>query len=167
MNKMLTFIAVAGLMIFLLGLGCSQNAVLPEPAIHAAEKTSPKAPEKKAVQPPKEPVRELTFRKIYFDFDKSDLREDMRDILAEHARNLKENPQIKLRIEGHCDERGTIEYNLALGERRVNNVKMYLVNYGITPERLETISYGKERPVDTGHNEAAWAKNRRAEFKKL
>jgi len=69
-----------------------------------------------------------------------------------------------LRIEGHCDERGTIEYNLALGERRANSVKNYLVNYGIDPNRLTTISYGEERPKDPRHNEEAWAKNRRVEF---
>ena len=77
---------------------------------------------------------------------------------------LKENPDIKLTIEGHCDERGTIEYNLALGERRANAVKNYLINYGINPKRLSTISYGKERPLDPRSNEEAWAKNRRAAF---
>ena len=106
----------------------------------------------------------LVFQEIYFDFDKYNIRPDMREILAHHARLLKENPTIKLRIEGHCDERGTIEYNLALGERRANSVKNYLVNYGIDPNRLTTISYGEERPKDPRHNEEAWAKNRRVEF---
>jgi peptidoglycan-associated lipoprotein len=109
-------------------------------------------------------VESLTFEKVYFDFDKYDLTAEARDILAEHARLLKNFPNVKLLIEGHCDERGTIEYNLALGERRANAVKSYLTNYGIHPDRVYTISYGKERPVDGGHTEEAWAKNRRAAF---
>ena len=168
MKKTFDFIALAGLIIFFLGLGCSQNAIQPEPSENALEETAPQPPPVKKPAPPvKEPVREVSFETVYFDYDKSDLREDMRDILAGHARKLKDNPGIKLRIEGHCDERGTIEYNLALGERRANNVKMYLINYGVAPERLATISYGKERPVAMGSDEAAWAQNRRAEFKKF
>jgi peptidoglycan-associated lipoprotein len=75
---------------------------------------------------------------------------------------LKKYPKVKVQIEGHCDERGTIEYNLALGERRANSTKKYLISLGISADRISTISYGKERPLDPGHNEEAWAKNRRA-----
>jgi peptidoglycan-associated lipoprotein len=74
------------------------------------------------------------------------------------------NSQEKIVIEGHCDERGTAEYNIALGERRAKSVKRYLINLGVDSSQLSTISYGEERPADPGHNEAAWAKNRRAEF---
>jgi peptidoglycan-associated lipoprotein len=82
--------------------------------------------------------------------------------LKESAALLKKNPKWKIQIEGHCDERGTVEYNLALGERRANSTKRYLVSLGITSDRISTISFGKERPLDPGHNEEAWAKNRRA-----
>lgn len=99
---------------------------------------------------------------IYFDFDKYDIRPGDAEILKENAALLKKFPKVKIQIEGHCDERGTIEYNLALGERRANNTKQYLLSLGISPDRISTISYGKERPLDSGHNEEAWAKNRRA-----
>ncbi len=99
---------------------------------------------------------------IYFDFDKYDVRSVDEEILKENAAWLKKNPGMKIQIEGHCDERGTAEYNLALGERRASNTKRYLVLLGIPPDRISTISYGEERPLDKGHHEEAWAKNRRA-----
>jgi peptidoglycan-associated lipoprotein len=99
---------------------------------------------------------------IHFDFDKYDIRPGDAEILKENAARLMKYPNVKIQIEGHCDERGTIEYNLALGERRANNTKKYLTSLGISPDRISTISYGKERPLDPGHNEEAWAKNRRA-----
>ncbi len=107
----------------------------------------------------------ISFETIYFDYDRSDIRSESRDILAEHARLMKTYPEIRLLIEGHCDERGTIEYNLALGERRAQAVKTYLVNSGISAGRLLTISYGKERPLDPAHHDQAWSKNRRAQFR--
>lgn len=99
---------------------------------------------------------------IRFDYDKYDIRRVDEGILRENAAFLKKNPKMKIQIEGHCDERGTVEYNLALGERRANNTKRYLVSLGITSDRISTISFGKERPLDPGQNEEAWAKNRRA-----
>ena len=99
---------------------------------------------------------------IYFEFDKYDIRPKDEGVLKENAAWLKKNPNTRVQIEGHCDERGTVEYNLALGERRANYTKRYLVSLGIAPDRISTISYGKERPLDPGHNEEAWAKNRRA-----
>jgi len=99
---------------------------------------------------------------IHFDFDKYDVRREDEGVLKENAAFLKKNPTWKIQIEGHCDERGTVEYNLALGERRANNTKRYLVSLGIGSNRISTISYGKERPLDPGHHEEAWAKNRRA-----
>jgi peptidoglycan-associated lipoprotein len=99
---------------------------------------------------------------VYFDFDRYELRPDAIATLEKAAKVLKQYPNAIITIEGHCDERGTVEYNLALGERRAHSVKTYLVNYGINPDNLITISYGKERPIDPGHNEEAWAKNRRA-----
>lgn len=99
---------------------------------------------------------------IHFDFDKFDIRPGNTVILKENAEILKKYPKVKIQIEGHCDERGTNEYNLALGERRANSTKNYLVSLGISPDRISTISYGEEKPLDPGHNEEAWGKNRRA-----
>jgi peptidoglycan-associated lipoprotein len=99
---------------------------------------------------------------IHFDFDKYDIRPEDVAILRENAALLKKYPTIKIQIEGHCDERGTIEYNLALGERRATSTKNYLVSLGISADRVSTITFGKEKPLDPGHHEEAWAKNRRA-----
>ena len=99
---------------------------------------------------------------IRFDYDKYEIRREDEEILRENAAFLKKNPKMKIQIEGHCDERGTAEYNLALGERRANSTKKYLVSLGITSDRISTISYGEERPLDPRSNEEAWAKNRRA-----
>ncbi len=102
---------------------------------------------------------------IYFNFDDASLSADARMVLKDKIDWLRNNPNATVLIEGHCDERGTSEYNIALGQRRAESVKMYLVNAGISPSRLSTISYGEERPVDFASNESAWAKNRRAHFK--
>jgi peptidoglycan-associated lipoprotein len=99
--------------------------------------------------------------RVFFDYDKYEVKPAGRATLDKQAAWLKRYPQWKVVIEGHCDERGTREYNLALGERRANAVKNYLVNQGIPANRITTISYGKERPVALGSNEAAWAQNRR------
>lgn len=103
-------------------------------------------------------------KSIHFDFDRYDIRPGDVEILKENAALLRKSPTVKIQIEGHCDERGTAEYNLALGERRANSTKNYLLSLGITADRLSTISYGEERPLNTGQNEEAWAKNRRAQF---
>ncbi len=104
-------------------------------------------------------------QRIHFDFDQYTLSPEARDILAANAALLKAHPDLKIRIEGHCDERGSDEYNLALGERRAVAARDYLVSLGVAADRLSTISYGEEMPLDPASNEAAWAKNRRAEFK--
>ena len=101
---------------------------------------------------------------IHYDFDRADLREDAMQTLTQNASRIKEHGGLNVRVEGHCDERGTVEYNLALGDRRARAAKDYLVSAGVPAGRLRTISYGKEKPLDPGHNEAAWAQNRRAEF---
>jgi len=143
------------------------------------EKKAPEAPvivEQKAPAKEVQEVKEVkpeakeeapkvtSLESIHFDFDKYNIRPPDREILARHAEWLKKNKNARITIEGHCDERGTVEYNLALGERRANAAKKYLVSLGVEAERIKTISYGKERPIDSRHNEEAWAKNRRAEF---
>ncbi len=101
---------------------------------------------------------------IYFDFDKSFIKPEYRSVLEEKAQFLKDYPDIRVRIEGNCDERGTNEYNLALGERRSNSAKGFLTSLGVSADRIEMISYGEERPLFPGHNEEAWAQNRRDDF---
>jgi len=101
---------------------------------------------------------------IHFDFDKYDIRPRDAEILKENAALLTKYPKVKIQVEGHCDERGTNEYNLALGERRANAAKKYLLSLGITTDQISSISYGEEKPLETGHNEEAWAKNRRGHF---
>jgi peptidoglycan-associated lipoprotein len=101
---------------------------------------------------------------IHFDYDQSDLRADDRALLDAKVPILQANPNVKIRVAGHTDERGSDEYNLALGQRRAATVKRYLVDHGIADARIETISYGEERPVAQGSDETAYAQNRRAEF---
>lgn len=102
--------------------------------------------------------------KIYFDFDSSTLSDTARQTLTKNSALLKQNPRTRIVVEGHCDERGSDEYNLALGERRAQAAVHYLKTLGVQADRLSTISYGKEKPADPGHNDTAWAKNRRDEF---
>lgn len=120
---------------------------------------------KDAVVKEKAAAKELyEFADIHFDFDDFNLKDEARKILGKHAAWLNKNSKATGVIEGHCDERGTAEYNLALGQRRADTAAKYLMDMGIDGKRIKTISYGKERPLDPGHNEAAWAKNRRAHF---
>jgi len=98
---------------------------------------------------------------IYFDFDRFNILDDMKPIMEENALFLLDYPEAMVEIQGNCDERGTNEYNLALGERRAKGAQAYLVNLGVNPDRIGTVSFGEERPLDPGQNEDAWAKNRR------
>jgi peptidoglycan-associated lipoprotein len=110
------------------------------------------------------PERVPALARVYFAFDKWDLSDEMRKILDGDAAWLIAHPDVTVRVEGHCDERGTAEYNLALGEWRAVAVRRYLVAQGVAAPQLMTVSYGAEKPVVEGHDEAAWSKNRRVEF---
>jgi len=101
---------------------------------------------------------------VHFDFDSSVLSAEAQQILLDKAQWMRKNSEASVVIEGHCDERGTNEYNLALGDRRARSAKAYLFDLGISASRMQTVSYGEERPLDPGHDEAAWSKNRRAHF---
>jgi len=103
-------------------------------------------------------------RRIHFDYDESEIRPDQRPVLQDNADWLREHPGVVIQIEGHCDERGTREYNQALGERRAEATRQYLISLGVDADRVRTISYGEEIPLAQGSNEEAWAQNRRAEF---
>jgi peptidoglycan-associated lipoprotein len=107
----------------------------------------------------------MEMKTIYFDFDKYDIRPDQKAAVDFNAAELKKNPGVHVIIEGHCDERGTTEYNLALGQRRAVSVLTALESDSVTKDRMKTISYGKERPAIQGHDEAAWSKNRRGQFR--
>ena len=125
-----------------------------------AEEMAPPPP-----PPPPPEVKKLPLlRAVYFDFDKFNIRSDQRSMLEANGKALMENAEYSVIIEGHCDERGTNEYNLALGQRRADSAKNFLIGMGVSPSRMTTISYGEERPADPGHNEEAWAKNRKADF---
>ena len=102
--------------------------------------------------------------RIQFEFDMANITPDARAVLDNNASCLKENAQMQISIEGHCDERGSAEYNLALGERRASAVKQYLVDLGVPSSRLRTVSFGEAKPAVQGHNESAWRYNRRSEF---
>jgi peptidoglycan-associated lipoprotein len=101
---------------------------------------------------------------VLYDFDEASLQPKAQRILRNKAKYLKENPGVSVIIEGHCDEQGTNDYNIALGDRRANSAKAFLMDLGINASRMRTISYGEEKPLDPGHNETAWAKNRRGHF---
>ena len=114
--------------------------------------------------PPAPGSTPVEFEPAFFDFDSYALRDDARAVLDRDARMLRDHPDVKITIEGHCDERGTVEYNQALGEKRAQAARDYLVAAGSDGNRIQTISYGKERPFSPGHDEGAWAQNRRAHF---
>lgn len=110
------------------------------------------------------PVKVAELSDIFFDFDRSTIKSESEAQLKENAEWMSDNSGKNLVLEGHCDERGTSEYNMALGERRAQSAKQFLMSIGVEPSRMTTISYGEEKPFDPGHNEAAWAKNRRVHF---
>ena len=128
----------------------------------AAEAAAKAAEEQKAREAAAKAAAGL--QPIYFDFDKSFIRDDAKPVMKANAEYLKANPKVKVRIEGNCDERGTIEYNQALGQRRAAAAKKYLTDMGISAKRISLISYGKEKPVCTQSTEDCWQKNRRDEF---
>lgn len=148
--------------------GCSKKAApeLPNPDTTQNQPTVPKDPT------PKEPIDNggdvpvpMSLNDVFFDYDAFALRSDARRVIDENGNTINANPDWRvITLEGHCDERGTTEYNLALGQKRADSVRSYLVQLGVPRERLQTISYGEERPFDAGHNEAAWAQNRRVHF---
>ncbi len=130
--------------------------------------TNPPPTQTTTVQPPRNPSEEELFaqevKTIYFDYDKYDVRDDQKGVLQGNANFLRAHPGMKLVIEGHCDERGSEEYNLGLGDRRAASLKEALSAMGINGDRIRTLSYGKERPVCTDSNEDCWQKNRRGQF---
>jgi len=165
-------VLVAVLAFSLAGCGCfiqAQKGEAPPPKPPEAQKMAPPEEKKEVVMPPPAPPPPPTapapmLTSIYFDFDKYNIRPGDADILKKDTEWFKANPNTKVRIEGNCDERGTVEYNLALGQKRADSAKNYLIGLGVDAKMLDTISYGKERPVCTEHNEACWSRNRNDTF---
>jgi peptidoglycan-associated lipoprotein len=140
------------------GPGGSANASVRVTVTPAASVEQPKA------QPGLTELFEQNVKDAFYDFNKADIREDARQALTRTAEFLRSYPQVKVTIEGHCDERGSTEYNLGLGERRAQAAKNYLISLGIAAGRMETVSWGKERPFCTEHTEDCWQQNRRGHF---
>jgi len=166
------FVMVVLSMAFLL-TGCPGDKPSVEPEISSTDaedleaRAEPEVTEDTGLQTEQtepEELPQLDLQRIHFDTDKWNIREDARDILKANAEVLKANPGVKIVVEGHCDERNTVEYNLALGERRAVAAKDYLVRLGVDGAQVNTISYGEERPAAFGHDESSWWQNRRAEF---
>ena len=164
----------------LMSLGCAKkqtvksegaqapSAAAPSAVAEAPAKEAPPAPAAGIPAPPPgiavTEEKRSQFDDIRFDFDKSEVKPEGRKTCQAVADYLKKNPKAMILIEGHCDERGTAEYNIALGERRATAVMTYLVSLGVPKGALSTVSFGKEKPLDPGHDDGAWAKNRRAHF---
>lgn len=143
--------------------GCSGSGeTKPEPPTQTA--TQPSTPSH--TPPPAASTASAvpTEHSVYFDFDKSEIKPEGQAVISSWAKYLAANPTVKVRLEGNCDERGTREYNIGLGERRANAVGSVLQSQGVSSSQLSTVSYGKERPVALGHDEAAWSQNRRADI---
>lgn len=154
-------LVVPGLM---MAVGCQKKTVMEQTGQAPAPAPAPKE-EPAVVTPGPDKMSAMVMQEdIYFAFDRANLSPMAQENLRRKAEWLRANPDATVTIEGHCDERGTNEYNLALGDRRAESAKSFLVDLGISAKRLATISYGEERPVDPRHNEEAWAKNRRAHF---
>ncbi len=176
--KKLLILSLSFLLVFAFVMSCKKK-VEQTPPPPPQVKEQPRV-EKVEEPPAKEPVlseEEIFARKtleelnaekpidmIHFDFDKFFIREDAKPVLEANAAWLKRWTSVRVLIEGHCDERGTEEYNLALGEKRAKSTQDYLISLGIAADRLKLISYGKSQPLDPGHDEMAWDKNRRAQF---
>ncbi len=173
LNRRVLFVPVIVLMSMLVLWGCPKKAEVAstqEPQKEAAPEMAKEAPKVEEAAPPvkEEPKVEeraaavaAGLQPIYFDFDKSFIRDDAKSVMKANAEWLKANPKVKIKIEGNCDERGTKEYNQALGQRRAASAKKYLTDMGISAGRISLISYGKEKPTCTDSTESCWQKNRR------
>ncbi len=177
----LTALAALAFSFLLLGDGCSQKVVKSTPP-EVAEQTASQADQHMPPTGSEESLntsssvhRSTSFTilegrttgpmlPVYFDFDKSNIRDDQKGRIQKNAQYIKDNPKVRMVVEGNCDERGTNEYNMALGDRRAVSAKKYLVNLGADGSRISSISYGEEKPLNHGHDDLAWSQNRRDDF---
>lgn len=189
MTRLIRFFAVAAMLLLLAGCAAQQpepaSAPAPEEEAQPAPQQQPAEPAQEAAPAPgastaaaadcpptcdfarnaiDQPDSVLSDRTIYFEFDSSEVQDKFMDIIKRHAAYLTQYPDVQVRLEGHTDERGSREYNIALGARRATSVAELLQAYGVSSDQIETISYGEEKPAAMGHNEEAWSQNRRVEL---
>jgi peptidoglycan-associated lipoprotein len=164
MNKILISIALASLLAACASEKPKEPEAAPAPTVETPAPAPAPAPVV-AVDPLNDPTSLLAKRSVYFPFDVSAVQPDDKPVVEAHGKYLSEHPDRKVRVEGNCDERGSTEYNLALGQRRADSVKKMLILSGAKSSQIETVSYGKEKPVCTEHNEACWKQNRRSDIK--
>jgi peptidoglycan-associated lipoprotein len=176
--KKLLILSLACMLVFAFTMSCKKKVEQTPPPPPQVKEQPKVEPVEKPPPPPRELTEEEIFENktleelnaekplqmIYFDFDKFFIRDDAKSVLESNSAFLKKWRSVKLLIEGHCDERGTEEYNLALGEKRAKSAYDYLISLGISADRIKIISYGKSQPIDMGHDEIAWQKNRRGQF---
>lgn len=180
-RKLVSLVILLGLAFLVAGCGGNDAEVVDDPTTTTPEPTEtvPEPPAAEEAEPtevvPSGPTaedyarmapQEYGIEDVFFAFDEYDLSSEAMRLLEENARIMKEHPALTYVVEGHCDERGTVEYNMALGEKRALAVRDYLVSLGVPARNLRTTSYGKSKPFVMGHNEEAWAKNRRAHFER-
>ncbi len=178
--KKIVILSLACILVLSFLVSCRKKVEVPPPPPPPQVKEQPKVEEVKEAPPVKAPElteeeifaaksleevnRETPLEIIHFDYDKFFIRDDAKPVLNANSGWLKKWGTVKILIEGHCDERGTEEYNMALGEKRAKSTLDYLVSLGISANRIKIVSYGKSQPLDTGQNEIAWQKNRRSQF---
>ena len=154
----------------LAGAGCAKKPIATTPVPPAPTTTTSTTPTPPATTPtppteiPKPSANAADLKVVYFAYDSFQLDDGARSALDSNAKLLRDNPTLNVSVDGHCDERGTVEYNQALGQKRAEAVQQYLTDQGIPVARFRVVSYGKERPADEGHDESAWSRNRRVEF---
>ena len=169
MNKLI-YISISVFLLFM--VGCAQQAATTQPATPPPPPPPPEVAKEEVKEEAKKEVKEevkkepvpapLEFKIVYFDFDRSEIKPEFEGVIKGNAKVLMDNPGAKVVIEGHCDERGTNEYNMALGERRAQAVREALIAAGVTAGQVSTISRGEEEPAASGHDESAWSQNRRS-----
>lgn len=175
MKRVIRMVVMGGVLVVSAACGKKQPVAQPqpEPTRPAPTQPEPQPSMPPAANPNENAEREAERRRIlsileqvvHFDYDEATIRSDAQEQLGAKAQVLRANPQIRIRIEGHADERGSLEYNLALGMRRANAVRDYLTGFGIDASRFDIHSFGEDRPMAQGSGEAAWSQNRRAEFR--
>lgn len=182
MRKVLVFAVLAVSMVLMFGAGCAKKKAQAPETVVIPEQTPPAPPPETRAMPvddsrlrEEEAARERqrqfelamqsTKDMIHFDFDRYEIKPEFKPVLQAKAEILQHYTNVSLTIEGHCDERGTSAYNMGLGQRRASAAKEFLTILGVSPERMKIVSYGKEQPLDPAHNEEAWSRNRRDEFK--
>jgi len=143
----------------------SSGVTAPSASTSPGATTSPSRPSSVAGNPLRDPSNILSKRSVFFDYDSNAVKDEYRGLVQAHSRYLGDKRDSRIRIEGNCDERGSREYNLALGQRRAESVKKVMTVLGVSDGRIETTSYGEEKPVAPGHDEQSWSQNRRADIK--